>query len=401
MQEPVVSASSMIVDPRALAGSTAFLMAALLLLLYFYRRRTYILLWCTAWVLTATSLFIAARPFDGPKTAAFAYGIAQFLGIVSGLAFVFSADAYRARPAVRREYALILLPVFLWFGLSPLALGTMSVFAPGHLLIGGSMIAAGAAHLWLLRQARLLGAALAGVMLVLIGVAHFHIVYDVPDPASTEATQVIFMMTGAFLLTALGMQLMTFEDMTYELRVTNRQLQSAQAELHELVITDPLTHCRNRRFFDEIIGKELQRHRRYGIPLSLLFVDINRFKLVNDQQGHEAGDRVLREVASFLVRNVREADFVFRWGGDEFLILMSCDEEQARKRGVTLQQTFATSTYAGTLPPGVGLSIGCTQVPHETVDVTEYVKIADGRMYADKRRKGSGTAGSPGSGVRS
>ena len=392
MQEPI-AASSMTIDPRALAGSTAMVMAALLLLLYAYRRRTYILFWCTGWVLTAVSMFIAARPYASDKGAAVAYGLSQFLAIVSGLVFVVSADAYRSTPALRREYGMILLPVLLWFGLAPLALGTDSVFAPGHLLIGGAMIAAGAAHLWLLRRARLLGAALAGAMLVLIGVAHFHIVYQVSTPTSEDATRAIFVMTGAFLLTALGMQLMTFEDMTYELRVTNRQLQTAQSELRELVITDPLTHCRNRRFFDEIIGKEQQRHRRYNVPLSLLFVDVNRFKSVNDQQGHEAGDRLLQEVAAFLMRNVREADLVFRWGGDEFLVLMSCDEEQARRRGQMLQQAFAKSTYAGTLPPGVGLSVGCVQVPPDAADAAEYVKIADERMYGDKRRAAAAVPG--------
>ena len=97
-----------------------------------------------------------------------------------------------------------------------------------------------------------------------------------------------------------------------------------------MVITDPLTGCRNRRFFDEIIGRELQRHRRYGIPMSLLFVDVDRFKAINDTLGHDAGDRVLREVAAFLLSNIREADYVFRWGGDEFLVLLSCEEDEAR-----------------------------------------------------------------------
>ena len=66
-----------------------------------------------------------------------------------------------------------------------------------------------------------------------------------------------------------------------------------------MVITDPLTGCRNRRFFDEIIGRELQRHQRYGIPMSILFVDVDRFKAINDTLGHDTGDRVLREVAAF------------------------------------------------------------------------------------------------------
>jgi diguanylate cyclase (GGDEF)-like protein len=152
-----------------------------------------------------------------------------------------------------------------------------------------------------------------------------------------------------------------------------------------MVITDPLTGCRNRRFFEEIIGRELQRHRRYGIPMSILFVDVDRFKAVNDTLGHDAGDRVLREVAAFLLSNIREADYVFRWGGDEFLILLSCGEDEASRRGVALQQDFDRYSTAATLPPGVGLSIGSAEITDETDDVMALIRVADERMYDNKR----------------
>ncbi len=117
------------------------------------------------------------------------------------------------------------------------------------------------------------------------------------------------------------------------LRVTNRRLERASAGLHEKVITDPLTTCYNRRFFDEVIGRELQHHERHHTPLSLLFLDVDHFKAVNDTFGHETGDLVLRYVATFLKQNVREADYLFRWRGDEFLVLMSCHLEQAVQKG--------------------------------------------------------------------
>ena len=177
----------------------------------------------------------------------------------------------------------------------------------------------------------------------------------------------------------------SFEDMTLELRRTNRRLEAAQGKLRRMVITDPLTGCRNRRFFEEIIGRELQRHRRYGIPMSLLFVDVDRFKAVNDTLGHDAGDRVLREVAAFLLSNIREADYVFRWGGDEFLILLSCGEEEARRRGTALQQDFARYSSAASLPAGVGLSMGCAEVREDSEDVMALIKVADERMYENKR----------------
>jgi diguanylate cyclase (GGDEF)-like protein len=129
----------------------------------------------------------------------------------------------------------------------------------------------------------------------------------------------------------------------------------------------------------------VQRHRRYDIPLSMLFIDVDRFKAINDTLGHEAGDRVLQQVAAFLVRHVREADYVFRWGGDEFLILISCQEEEAVRKGEDLQKAFAASEQAAALPPGVGLSIGCAEVPADVDDVHALVKVADERMYVNKR----------------
>jgi len=168
-----------------------------------------------------------------------------------------------------------------------------------------------------------------------------------------------------------------------------------QSKLRRMVITDPLTGCRNRRFFEEIIGRELQRHRRYGIPMSVLFVDVDRFKAVNDTLGHDAGDRVLREVAAFLLSNIREADYVFRWGGDEFLILLSCAEEEASRRGIALQVDFARYSTAAKLPPGVGLSIGSAEVTENTDDVMGLIKVADERMYENKRAQRQNRAPAP------
>ena len=188
----------------------------------------------------------------------------------------------------------------------------------------------------------MLGAAVVGVALLLIAAPHVWIMLVVDTRADGRTNALVFSLV-LYLIAALGMQLMTFEDMTYELRRTNRRLEAAQSKLRRMVITDPLTGCRNRRFFDEIIGRELQRHRRYGIPMSMLFVDVDRFKAINDTLGHDAGDRVLREVAAFLLSNIREADYVFRWGGDEFLILLSCGEDEAGRRGTALQVDFAAT----------------------------------------------------------
>jgi diguanylate cyclase (GGDEF)-like protein len=380
-------------NPYTLAGAGALVITGVLLLLFFYRRRLYILFWIAAWVLLAGSMFVAGRQYSVSLTSYFGYGISQFLGVISGLMFVLSADAYPSQPpsarlwTTSRHYAYVVVLLFLWFALAPLALGPDAVFAPGHVLMAGAIAAAGVAYLILVQHARMLGAIIVGAALLLIAAVHVWTILAIPsadDPATTTA--LLFMMVP-YLVSALGMQLMTFEDMTFELRRTNRRLETAQGKLRRMVITDPLTGCRNRRFFDEIIGRELERRRRYGIPLSLLFVDIDRFKVVNDQLGHEAGDEVLRQVAAFLLGNIREADYVFRWGGDEFLILLSCGEQEARRRGTALRKAFAQAAERTFLPTGVGLSVGCAEVGAAGLDdVMEVVKVADERMYENKRK---------------
>lgn len=373
-------------DASTLGGITALLVAGLLSLLYIYRRRPYILCWVSGWTLTAVSLLLAAHRFSGERAGNAAYGLSQFLGIVGALIFVLGADAYRTRLHLRRGYVYVLLPLLIWFALAPIPLGSSAAFRPGHLLIAGALAAAGLAHLSLLRQARLLGAVVVGLAFMVLAGGNVWLVVGVPDVVHAAGSQMMFVNVALYLVAALGMQLMTFEDMTYELRVANKRLESAQGELRHLVTTDALTGCRNRRFFDDVIDREIQRHRRYRIPLSLVFIDVDRFKAINDTLGHEAGDRLLRRVADFLTRNVRQADYVFRWGGDEFLILMSCKEDEAIRKAGELQAAFAESEDARGLPSGVGLSIGCAEVSSDARDIMELVKVADERMYVNKKR---------------
>ncbi len=373
-----------ILDPRVLLGAAALLVAGLLCLLYFYRQRLYIRYWILGLTLAAVSPFLIALPLAN-KSARFAiYGISQFVGILSALVFVISADAYRTRPRLRRGYAVGLLPVLIWCALAPLAVDSADVVhAPGHLMVAGAFAAAGVSYLGLMRRTRLLGAGVIGGAMLTLTMAHAWWAFG---PASIGlSNQGTFLNLTLYLAMALGMQLMTFEDMTYELRIANRRLEAAQGELQDLVTRDALTGCRNRRFFDEVIGREMQRHQRYDIPLSLMFVDVNRFKAVNDTLGHEAGDRVLQRVAAFLVRNVREADYVFRWGGDEFLILISCRSQDAVRKAGDLQRAFRHSGEGADLPEGVGLSAGCVEVPAHAVDITPFIKEADERMYRNKR----------------
>jgi diguanylate cyclase (GGDEF)-like protein len=180
------------------------------------------------------------------------------------------------------------------------------------------------------------------------------------------------------------MQLLVFEDMTDELRRTNRELAVANREVKNLAITDPLTGCHNRRFFEEIERREIQRHRRYSAPLSIVFADVNHFKRFNDTMGHETGDRILTTIGTFLRRQVRESDYVIRWGGDEFLLLLTCGYAEAQRKGTELKAAFERERVAVSLPAGLGLSIGVASAPLDADSLADTIREADTRMYQDK-----------------
>jgi diguanylate cyclase (GGDEF)-like protein len=356
-----------------------------LALLYLYRRRLYILHWIAGWAFIAGSMFVAARSSGHPQLDWLAYGASQFLSICGALAFVAAADAFSARSWIRRSHLPVLLPLGIWFVLAPVALGTAAVFVPGHLLTAGALLAASVAHFLILRDTRLLGAGVVGLLLGITALKNVAVAFGSVATMGQLLPEGFLWQLTLYLVTAFGMQLMTFEDMTLELKRANGRLENARSELRQMVITDSLTGCRNRRFFDEVISHELNAHRRYGTPLSLLFVDVDRFKTINDTLGHHAGDRVLREVASFLMRSTRDSDYVFRWGGDEFLLLLSCREDEAIRRGRDMQLEFPRTPEARSLPAGVGLSVGVSEVPLHGDTVQDALKRADERMYVNKR----------------
>ena len=122
-------------------------------------------------------------------------------------------------------------------------------------------------------------------------------------------------------------------------RMLQQELQLQQHRTE--AITDPLTGLYNRRFLDEILPRELRRATRTGRTLSILLADVDDFRKINAQLGHLVGDAVLSEVAHTLKRSLRTSDYIFRFGGDEFLIaLPETDEAGAATAGQRIKQTL-------------------------------------------------------------
>lgn len=165
------------------------------------------------------------------------------------------------------------------------------------------------------------------------------------------------------------------------------QLQQANTKLAQLAVTDPLTGLHNRRALYAQLEREFERSKRYKRPLSLLMMDIDHFKSINDSYGHQAGDRVLRLVADVLRATVRSADVAGRFGGEEFMILApETGSETVGLLGERIRSTVhSASVNAEDGVPQVTISIGIatTQLLHATT-YEELVHLADDALYRAK-----------------
>ncbi|MFQ5794843.1 MAG: diguanylate cyclase [Candidatus Bipolaricaulia bacterium] len=157
--------------------------------------------------------------------------------------------------------------------------------------------------------------------------------------------------------------------------------------LKEMARKDQLTGLYNRHFFNEIIVRERNRSRRYKHPISLLLLDVDGFKQINDEFGHQMGDRVLKQVADLVQRQVRGVDMVIRYGGDEFLVMMpETDHDGAYQVATRLRERIATwqaEPGLGHLRPTLSLGFACWPWDDER-EAQGVLAEADRQMYQDK-----------------
>jgi diguanylate cyclase (GGDEF)-like protein len=153
-------------------------------------------------------------------------------------------------------------------------------------------------------------------------------------------------------------------------------------------ITDSLTGLKTRRFFDEALQSEHKRGLRSGRPYSVVLIDLDKFKPVNDQYGHLEGDLVLARVARILDQKVRQSNIVARYGGDEFIVLMpETGADQASILSERLRLWIATDPMLN--ERGVTGSFGVAEFPLHGSTTPEIVRMADAAMYQGKRAGGN------------
>jgi two-component system, cell cycle response regulator len=165
-------------------------------------------------------------------------------------------------------------------------------------------------------------------------------------------------------------------------------LRTANERLTEIAVTDALTGLPNRRWLDETLAVEVARARRYGSPLSLAIVDVDRFKAVNDRFGHDGGDVVLRGLAVAFRSGVRRTDLTARLGGEEFVVLMPHTAlDMARDVAERLRISFAKTTHVvGDASIGCTVSIGVAayDATRGLEDGPRILKAADEALYRAK-----------------
>jgi len=171
-------------------------------------------------------------------------------------------------------------------------------------------------------------------------------------------------------------------------------LEQKNEELRLLSITDQLTQIYNRRYLNEVLRREFARAKRYRSRLSCLIADIDHFKNINDSHGHLQGDAVLRELAALIRNATREVDIPFRYGGEEFLILLPETDRRGTevvadrlRRAAESMPIFQVGSGEAIEDLNISLSIGIAAYPDPRIrSEADLVALADEALYLAKRQ---------------
>lgn len=171
-----------------------------------------------------------------------------------------------------------------------------------------------------------------------------------------------------------------------ELRMKNKQLEELLHKVNYMAITDALTGLFNRRRFHDVLTSEFERAKRYATPFSLVMMDIDHFKRVNDVFGHSVGDSVLKEVATIMKNSIREIDTASRYGGEEFIaILPNTARENARVVAERIRLMIGQHAFGG-IDRNITVSIGISGMPDAKAESEEkLIRCADFALYRAKQ----------------
>jgi diguanylate cyclase (GGDEF)-like protein len=324
------------------------------------------------WMLSGL-LAAAFLPFDNPTASIGGIGWAVAAGLIA-MSFLGAVHLLRRSPAPGFNHLLLLS----YFGL--VQVGVLQWLAGG----GGSAYQ----ELYLIWIGSAMGVhpprrALA-FLVVALAAAASPLAYD--GWSSTAARELA---PNALLWTALGIMVLTL--MVY-VRAQRVHLQSQEEKAQSLARADALTGLGNRRALDEAYHSELVRTQRTGAPLSVVLIDIDGFKQINDEFGHLEGDTCLRRVAETVREELRGTDRGFRWGGDEFAMLLAETEEPG---AIVAGERLAAAVRERCADPRdrpIHISWGVAQASDSTT-LDALISTADRALMGFKQKRGSARSG--------
>lgn len=185
--------------------------------------------------------------------------------------------------------------------------------------------------------------------------------------------------------------IVTREELQQEVARQTAKLEQQKEQLRFLSEKDPLTGMLNRRAFKEHLHEAIVHAQRTQVKLAVLFIDLDKFKEINDSKGHDVGDEVLTQIATRLEANIRESDFSGRLGGDEFVVCLNLikDFEGVAEKTQRLIKQLSAPIDIGGESLSVGVSIGISLYPDQSQDMTDLLRLADEAMYQAKLTSGS------------
>lgn len=208
-----------------------------------------------------------------------------------------------------------------------------------------------------------------------------------------QSYQRAFLLTLIFGIAATALALLVAWRALKKVRLNSQQiseqffeLERSRAALNEEATHDPLTGLANRRLFYDRLQQAIRLAQRYGGKVGILYVDLDRFKAINDQHGHHVGDAVLTEVAKRLTSSIRDSDSVARLGGDEFVVLLEGVQGREDLLAAThkIEQELNTGTHFYGLELEIAASIGQALYPDDGEDEDALIRAADAAMYRIK-----------------
>ncbi|HKQ08301.1 MAG TPA: GGDEF domain-containing protein [Blastocatellia bacterium] len=359
-------------------------------------RRPFLDYWTSAWVCMSVALISLAVGFRTPSLATIYFAL-YFLGEYAfGFLFIAGCHNYATGGRLARPHWLWLAAsAGLSFGLARLSTSFSAAFVPHAgilaVLFALAFRALRPARLW---GRRSLGLSAVNIALVLLAADFMHYV-----PVVAYAEFFHGSIPGKYLqytsiydliletLLGFGSLMLVMERARHEVEAANRELRSAHEQLERLAQVDPLTEALNRHAFYSLIGR--QRGPGAAQRGCVVVLDIDNLKPINDSHGHAAGDAAIRAVARTVRSMIRADDLLFRWGGDEFLILFfNLNELEARRRLTDIEVQLALAHVPEADAPVI-VSHGLAAFA-ATDEIERAIDLADGAMYARKQARKAG-----------